>query len=84
MLPYEGWVEIDFCLSSNTELVVSVPFLVSTGQLNCPIVGYNVIEEITKQSVDSVLNAGEENFVDSFSASLCTVNQDNIKTDVMK
>ena len=77
MLPYEGWVEIYFCLSNNAAHVVSVKFLVASDQLNCPIIGYNIIEEITKQSTDSTV---KDNFVDSFSASLSTASQDNVKT----
>jgi len=44
-LPYEGWVELTFNLVGHT---VNVPFLVAKDSLNMPIVGFNVIEEITK------------------------------------
>ena len=40
-LPYEGWVD-DF------DHTVKVPFLIAKDSLDMPIVGYNVIEEITK------------------------------------
>ena len=50
-LPYAGWVEINFSLvGTNSADSIRVPFLVSRDALDAPIVGYNVIEEITKQS----------------------------------
>jgi len=53
-IPYAGWVEITFELYKDNTHNVLVPFLVSTQQLDLPIIGYNVIEEIVKgYSVDS-------------------------------
>ena len=56
---------------------ISVPFLVASDQLNYTMMGYNVIEKITKQSTDSTV---KDSFVDSVSANLSTTSQDNVKT----
>jgi len=48
-LPYEGWVELTFNLvEDNVDHNVNVPFLAAKDSLDMPIVGFNVIEEITK------------------------------------
>ena len=52
-VPYIGWVEVRVKLtppssdSSQEELLV--PFLVTSEKLDCPILGYNVIEELVSQ-----------------------------------
>ena len=55
-MPYIGWVELNFRLmSSKEELAVS--FLVIDQSLDSPIIGFNVIEEIVKNSSeDAVLH----------------------------
>ena len=48
-LPYEGWVELTFNLiEDDSDHTVTVPFLIAKDFLDMPIVGFNVIEEITK------------------------------------
>ena len=52
-VPYTGWVEVRMKLTppssdSNQEELL-VPFLVTTEKLECPILGYNVIEELVSQ-----------------------------------
>ena len=48
-LPYKGWVELTFSLAEeNSQRSLQVPFLVAKDSLDMPIVGFNVIEEITK------------------------------------
>lgn len=50
-LPYEGWVEVKLSLrDKNSNFEVYVPFLLSKDPLDLPIIGYNVIDEIAKQS----------------------------------
>ena len=48
-LPYEGWVEVPFQLTSASKCV-HVPFLVSRDEMDSPIIGYNVIEEVIRTS----------------------------------
>ena len=49
-IPYTGWAELKFRLlsSGKEETTVMVPFLITSEELNYPIVGYNVIKEIVK------------------------------------
>ena len=48
-LPYEGWVELTFNLiEDDSDHTVTVPFLIAKDFLDMPIIGFNVIEEITK------------------------------------
>jgi len=48
-LRYEGWVELTFNLTEDDfDHTVKVPFLIAKDSLDMPIVGFNVIEEITK------------------------------------
>ena len=48
-IPYIGWVELNYRLSScNNEM--KVPFLVTEQYLDSPLIGFNVIEEIVKDS----------------------------------
>ena len=52
-VPYIGWVEVRVKLtppSSNSgQEELLVPFLVTSEKLDCPILGYNVIEELVSQ-----------------------------------
>ena len=56
-IPYIGWVEVRVKLippsshSNQGELIV--PFLVTSETLDCPILGYNVIEELVSQDQNS-------------------------------
>ena len=69
-LPYEGWVELTFNLSENDfEHIIQVPFLVAKDTLDMPIVGFNVIEEITKQSEGDVPARADGSMVDVLSSS---------------
>ena len=57
VIPYIGWVEVRVKLdppsshSNQGELIV--PFLVTPETLDCPILGYNVIEELVSQDQNS-------------------------------
>ena len=50
VIPFEGWIEVVFQLGSDTQssLPLMVPFLVAKDDLEHPIIGYNVIEEVIK------------------------------------
>ncbi len=55
-IPFCGWVKLPFQLeNSNTTLLV--PFLVTKERLDTPIIGYNVIAELSKQKGFSALNS---------------------------
>ena len=54
-IPYQGWVEIDVKLASTgagTTQVITVPFLVTGDEMQYPILGYNVIEELLGDTQD--------------------------------
>ncbi|CAB4016615.1 Retrovirus-related Pol poly from transposon [Paramuricea clavata] len=62
VIPYIGWVELAFTLSSkNTQ--VRVPFLVTTETIEHPIIGYNVIEEIVTNEHNDLLSEIQSSFV---------------------
>ncbi|KAL9962454.1 hypothetical protein ACROYT_G031558 [Oculina patagonica] len=52
-VPYIGWVEVRVKLTSlssdSSQEELLVPFLVTSEKLDCPILGYNVIEELVSQ-----------------------------------
>ena len=50
MIPFIGWVEVQFQLASDTHSSVplTVPILVARDELEHPVIGYNVIEEMIK------------------------------------
>uniref|UniRef100_A0A8C1WAH7 Gypsy retrotransposon integrase-like protein 1 n=1 Tax=Cyprinus carpio TaxID=7962 RepID=A0A8C1WAH7_CYPCA len=52
-IPYEGWMEVEFCLSGNTETEgggthLLAPILITSSELEKPIIGFNVIEELVQ------------------------------------
>ena len=49
-IPFEGWIEVEFHLGSNTQssFTLMVSFLVAKHDLEHPITGRNVIEEVIK------------------------------------
>ncbi|KAL9967536.1 hypothetical protein ACROYT_G025783 [Oculina patagonica] len=80
-LPYEGWVELTFNLIENDlDHTVKVPFLVAKDTLDMPIVGFNLIEEITKQPECGVPVGADGSMVDVLSSSLTAVEQDKVET----
>ena len=54
-LPYSGWVRLSFRLLSGEELFV--PFLVVDTELEQPIIGFNVIAEILRNSDFDLIDA---------------------------
>ncbi|KAK7880554.1 hypothetical protein WMY93_032813 [Mugilogobius chulae] len=64
-IPYQGWIEVEFTLSSNavagmSERSVVVPILIASTELERPIIGFNVIEELalTNDNTESCVPAG--------------------------
>ena len=49
-IPLDGWVEAQFQLTSGAQssTPLTVPLLVARSDLEYPIIGYNVIEEVIK------------------------------------
>ena len=69
-LPYEGWVGVMFSLrgGKSSPKGLDVPFLVTNETLDLPIIGYNVIAEIAKNSQeeeDSLINTFQHSFTDA-------------------
>ena len=50
IIPFVGWVEVEFKLTSDTQSSgpLTVPILVARDELEYPIIGYNVIEEVIR------------------------------------
>ena len=79
-LPYKGWVELTFSLAEkNSQRSLQVPLLVAKDSLDMPIVGFNVIEEITKQPVDCASAGVGESVVDALSSSLTGVEKEKVE-----
>ena len=75
-IPFEGWVEVQFQLSSDTESSSSltVPFLIARDELETPIIGYNVIEEVVKDRETE----GSSSIVDIMNTALKGVALENV------
>ena len=70
-LPYSGWSEIDFFLiGTNRDYGLKVPFLVCKDVLDQPVIGYNVIEEITRKSSATSKSDEQPPFLDVLFCSL--------------
>ncbi|KAL6464588.1 hypothetical protein MHYP_G00269050 [Metynnis hypsauchen] len=50
-VPFDGWVEVTVNLPGNSDpdLSIQVPFLVGSMPLECPILGFNIIEQLIKR-----------------------------------
>ena len=79
-LPYEGWVELTFNLiEDNVDHTVKVPFLVAKDSLDMPIVGFNVIEEITKYFKGDASAGVHGSLVNVLTSSLTGADQEKIE-----
>ena len=52
-IPYCGWVEIGVRLTNENEAEITVPFLVTTENIEQPIIGFNVIELMVKNTEEN-------------------------------
>ena len=79
-LPYEGWVELTFNLiEDNVDHTVKVPFLVAKDSLDMPIVGFNVIEEITKYFEGDASAGVHGSLVNVLTSSLTGADQEKVE-----
>ena len=63
-IPYDGWIEVSLKLAtSGDKHGIAVPFLISTDNLDHPIVGYNAIEELVKDSDSHIIDRQEETLI---------------------
>jgi len=53
-IPYCGWAEIGVRLSNENEVEIKVPFLVTKEDIDQPIIGFNVIELMVKNTEGDV------------------------------
>ena len=69
-IPYEGFIELELQLatSSDGNKCVIVPFLVMTGTLELPIIGFNAIFELTKDK-NNAFQANNPKVIDQIKAS---------------
>ena len=58
LIPYIGWVEVRLKLtpssSNSTQVELVAPFLVTSENLDCPILGYNAIEELVRNDQNPI------------------------------
>ena len=80
-LPYKGWEELNFSLvkGESERNDIKVPFLFAKDSLDTPIVGFNVIEEITRNSVGSASAGAEGLVVDLLNSSLADVERGKVE-----
>ncbi len=72
-IPYEGWMKVEFCLLANTETGgrdrhLLVPILIASSELEKPIIGFNVIEELVQ--ANAVQQIPLSSLVNTLSSSL--------------
>ena len=66
-------------LGTNSDYELKIPFLVSKVVLDLPVVGYNVIEEITRKSVVKVNQDKQTSFVDVLCCSLMDIERAEVE-----
>ena len=78
-IPFEGWVEVQFQLASNNQLStpLTVPFLVARGELEYPIIGYNVIEEVIK-SPDQMTGVNTDSLEEIMGSAFSEMKQESV------
>ena len=77
-IPYGGFIELELELisDSSSNKSVIVPFLVTTGALDLPIIGFNVICELTKNK-DGIIKATDKSVIDQIQASFPALRSDH-------
>ena len=77
IIPFVGWVEVEFKLTSDTQSSgpLTVPILVARDELEYPIIGYNVIEEVIRNKGQE---EGQGAVVDIMSSAFVDVNVESV------
>ena len=78
-IPFDGWVEVQFQLTSGAQssTPLTVPLLVARDDLEYPIIGYNVIEEVIK-SPDQMGGESIESLREIMSSAFSEVKQESV------
>lgn len=78
-IPFDGWVEVQFQLTSGAQssTPLTVPLLVARNDLEYPIIGFNVIEEVIK-SLDQMGEDGAEPIDEIMKSAFSEVKQENV------
>lgn len=80
-IPYKGYVEVKCSLAESLGTEVTVPMLVTQGDGEQPIIGYNVIEELIKYEPqhDKDTTESPEQLLKAMRATFPTVKSDSIQ-----
>ena len=74
-----GYVETDFRLNSNdTEQQITVPMLVTTNPMECPLIGYNVIQEMVQMNSKTPIAIPNVSLVSSLHDSFCDTEPEQV------
>ena len=78
-IPFERWVEVQFQLTSSNQPSnpLTVPLLVARDELEFPIIGYNVIEEVIKDG-DQVGGESADSLGEIMSSAFSEVKQESV------
>ena len=79
LITFDGWVEVQFQLTSGagSSTPLTVPLLVARDDLEYPIIGYNVIEEVIK-SPDEMGGESTESLRETMSSAFSEVKQESV------
>ena len=78
-IKYIGCVEIDFRLNSNdTEQQITVPMLVTTDSMECPLIGYNVIQEMVQMNSKTPMAIPNVSLVSSLHDNFCDTEPEQV------
>lgn len=77
LIPFVGWVEVAFQLTSDAQSSVplTVQILVARDKLEHPIIGYNIIEKVTRNKGQE---GGEDVVIDMMSSALVDANVEKV------
>ena len=80
---YIGYVEIDFRLnSSDTEKQITIPMLVTTDPMECPLIGYNVMQETVQMNSKTPMAIPYVSLVRSLHDTFCDTEPEQVDSPV--